>query len=295
MQKIGAYIIIRFFTEQVMTLLRSIPRIFPWLLKAIPRLFGWFITSGIPAIGKGIWGFFKLLLNGLPMYLGKIIIFFTELPFKIIGKLAGFLGKWKPIQKIGEELFYLRLRIVDGVKKFFTETISRYWNNIISWAKTALTNLPFGIGKAFKNIGSIIPAVTNIAKASKAIPVLGAVATAGFGAVESYKMFKEHGAAAGWATVTKTVAATGLAAAGMTPASLAVDLGGSALIHGALKLAEMREKNKEKATEQAKKDVIIQINAEGNPTPIETLKFELDEEDKIIDSMSLRLGTEGGP
>ena len=57
----------------------------------------------------------------------------------------------------------------------------------------------------------------------------------------------------------------------------------------------MREKNKEKATEQAKKDVIIQINAEGNPTPIETLKFELDEEDKIIDSMSLRLGTEGGP
>ena len=85
-------------------------------------------------------------------------------------------------------------------------------------------------GGIFKAMGRATGFLSVAAKATKAIPVLGAVATAGFGAVETYNVGRKYGWEAAVLTATKVATSTTLAAIGLTPASLAVDLAGSLAI-----------------------------------------------------------------
>ena len=83
-----------------------------------------------------------------------------------------------------------------------------------------------GIGKKLGG-GKLLTALGGVAKLTKAIPVVGALATAGFGAVEVGKAAMAGNYAKAGMLATKTVAATALTGVGMSAAGLAVDVGGT--------------------------------------------------------------------
>lgn len=135
-------------------------------------------------------------------------------------------------------------------KKLFGESIG----SLLKRIGKALTNVPI-FGKAFKALAEMGPGIKMAAKGSKAIPVLGAVATLGFGVAETIQNTKKYGLAAGLATAGKTALATGLAAGGQTYASLAVDMGGSLAINELAKRGMLG--NTKGVQEQYRQDVNV--------------------------------------
>ena len=83
-----------------------------------------------------------------------------------------------------------------------------------------------GLGKALGG-SKLLTAIGGVAKLTKAIPVVGAIATAGFGAIEVGKALAGGNYKKAAFLATKTVAATALTGVGMSAAGLAVDIGGS--------------------------------------------------------------------
>ena len=184
------------------------------LSKAAGRLvkfLGGLVFRALKGIGGLIW---KGAIGAVKWLFGSFRKFITESIKNLLGKLGSLLGK---------------LPLIGGTMKKL--------GNLGKGLFKGVTGLASGVGKAVGGKG-LLKAVGTAAKMSKAIPVLGSVATLGFGAVETYNNFKNHGWQAGLATAGKTIAATTLAATGNTVASMAVDIGGTMAINKFLKKKE---------------------------------------------------------
>ena len=183
---------------------------------SIGKILTWITTKLVPKLLSLGWTGIKLALR-------------TALP--VVGHiLTGIMdaGIWA-VKKLGEGMWGL-LKIAftkpaQWIKSGF-ETLSLWTMILIDKLSAKLGDLPI-IGRIFKALGRSTGFLKAAAQSTKAIPVLGAIATAGFGAVETYQVGRKYGWEAAVLTASKTAAATTLAAVGLTPMSLAVDLGGS--------------------------------------------------------------------
>ena len=245
---------------------------FVWGLKVIPRLIGvaWKVASFlIKMILPGFGHIIVAIVNGFGRLVGKIpqVLGWVAKSFRgwiddILLRLMLFrdsLMKWLrgALNLVPTVIKDFVTRLMSSLKRFIAETVK----NLLSKLGNLLGKLPL-VGGALKKLGGIgkglfggvsklaggigkavggkglLKMVGTVAKMSKAIPVLGSVATLGFGAVETYNNFKNHGWKAGLATAGKTIAATTLAATGNTVASMAVDMGGTLAINKFLKKKE---------------------------------------------------------
>ena len=227
-----------------------------WFKETDTRLQGWIITLIITQfknVGQLVLGMItgagKFVL-GLPMMLAKMsggLIKMFPLGKLVVGIISGVFKIATGIVKVGSSLLsklftaiVSPIKIIWGLLKQFPQKI---FSRVAELAKTILGSigkklgdLPL-IGGMFKKLGSggLMKTIGTMAKATKAIPILGAVATAGFGAAETWKAFQEHGVKAGLAYGTKTIAATALTGLGFSAAGLAVDVGGSMALGHAFK------------------------------------------------------------
>lgn len=225
-----------------------------WFKGTDTRMQGWIITffatqfARIPLLfgelGKLVWaiiqGVGKFVLS-IPGRLLKFTAHLVKSMFPVVGHIVVGLikGAWKLsmwiLKGIGGFIVKLGIKIVKDIgtaliklPKLIFAPFTGLVQKILKALGEKLGSLPV-IGGMFKKLagGGLLKAIGGMAKASKAIPVVGAIATAGFGAVETYQMAKKHGWKAGLAYGTKTVAATAMAAGGMTAGSLALDIGGT--------------------------------------------------------------------
>jgi len=205
------------------------------LLPGILGRFGAAVLKGFPLIGPAL------------VTIMKVGFILTKALFKVGWAIIKFFFSWYP-KLVGRLLGGAKDVAIGLLKKLLTEI------------GKAMGKVPI-IGKALSGLGKIGGVLKVAAKASKAIPVLGSVATLGFGAVETYQNYKKYGLGAAMATGVKTLAATGLAAVGATPASLAVDIGGSAAIHAAAKGLNLGKSGTQE-TEKTQTNITIVTNTE---------------------------------
>ena len=186
-------------------------KILIWGIKALPKLLGF---------GFRIAGFMlKAFLPGI----GHIVVGLTRVGVYIVkGIMKAALGIVRLAFKWTFKLIGLLVGKATGAAKGLIGTL-------LKKITTALSGMKF-FGGAFKKLGSALGFLKVAAKASKAIPVLGAVATLGFGVAETVSNTKKYGWQAGLATAGKTALAAGLAGVGQTYLSLGVDMGGSLAI-----------------------------------------------------------------
>ena len=232
-----------------------------FLFTTAGRVFGWFVQAYIlvlkvrtltNAILK--WAF-KFGV-GIIRWFGKFLIWGIKLLPKLIGfgfKIAGFLLKMLlpgighilvGITRVGGFIVKGIMKAAVGIIKFAFKWIFKGIGFLVSRSVAAGKGVLAGLlkkvtdalsgmkffGGAFKKLGGALGYLKVAAKASKAIPVLGAVATVGFGIAETVQNTQKYGWKAGLATAGKTALAAGLAAGGQTYASLAVDVGGGIAI-----------------------------------------------------------------
>ena len=195
----------------------------------------------------------KALFKAQVLKVTKLIL---NAPFKVFGfglKIAGFLLKMLlpgighilvGITKVGGFIVKGIMKAAVGIIKFAFKWIFKGIGFLVSRSVAAGKGVLAGLlkrvtdalsgmkffGGAFKKLGGALGYLKVAAKASKAIPVLGAVATVGFGIAETVQNTQKYGWKAGLATAGKTALAAGLAAGGQTYASLAVDVGGGIAI-----------------------------------------------------------------
>jgi len=173
------------------------------------------------AIGKAFWAVGRWVMDIIRPKLVAMV--------KPIVNLGKFVvdGIIKGITKLPGQIYRLFLKIVEQIMSKAGEILSkskvfgsigRTLGRMATLAKKAQD--PKVMSRALKSVGIA-------AKATKAIPVLGAAATLGFGMHETYRAYKEHGREAAFAYAGKTLAATTLTAGGASAAGLLVDVGGS--------------------------------------------------------------------
>jgi len=182
---------------------------------------GW-VSGFVKALGRAAWGIIKFAFTTLPRILWTMASGAIKLSMPIIGDII--VGG---INKIGSFFKW----ILSGV----TGILSSIMKRVINIAAKVLGGVPF-IGEGIKtlaknvNAGTMGKLLKHVAKGTRAIPVLGAVATAGFGIAETVDAYKKGGMDAAIATAVKTAVATGLTLHGNSMAGLAVDMAGTALI-----------------------------------------------------------------
>ena len=202
----------RFAVQLLAKVLAAPVQIITWAVRILPKLMG--------LIFKSLGTLLKILFPGF----GHLIVTITRIGFAIVRGIANAaygLIKW---------LFKWIFKGIGFLVSKAKEKAVLFIRTLLKKITTSLGNMKI-FGGAFQALGRNLGFLGTIAKASKAIPVLGSVATLGFGVAESVKNFKEHGLAVGLATVGKTVAATGLALAGQNYASLLLDVAGTAGIN----------------------------------------------------------------
>ena len=207
---------------------QKIVDLWDWFKGADTRVKGWIIT------------FFATQFAKIPKIIGFLIKlglkFVTTIPRLLFRASLGLVKMMFPV--IGK----MFITLASGLIKTITWLPRKIAGKIATDAKSLVTRLLKALGEKLGGLpliggfmkklsgGGILKAVGGLAKASKAIPFVGAVATAGFGAVETFQKAKEHGWKAGLAYGTKTLAATGMQAVGMSAGALALDIGGSAAL-----------------------------------------------------------------
>jgi len=171
--------------------------------------------------------------------LGKALAMFIKITLPGIGSLLvkGFL--------------IFKDKLVESVKSIL-KTIWTKLGEVIGKIK-----IP-GFGTLAKGIGSLGKGAKAVALGSKAVPVIGAAATLGFGAFETYRAYQKYGWKGAAAYGTKTLAATALTGFGMSPLGAAVDIGGSLALDQTFKLLVDQEHNDGTRTSQE-----ITPNAQG--------------------------------
>jgi len=171
------------------------PKMIPKLLSLLPSILRGLKTAAmflLKVVAPPVYGFFK--------FIGVVINWFKE-KFTLLRNS-------------------LKVKnLMEGLKKTIKGILSSLWEKL----GNVIGKIPM-LGKAGK-------ALKGMAVASKGIPVLGAVATAGFGMYETVRATQKYGWKAGLAYGTKTALATGLTLGGASAAGLAVDIGGSMLLN----------------------------------------------------------------
>ena len=179
-------------------ILTSMAKWFLFFPKMIPKL-----ISLLPAVLRG--------LKNAAMFLLKVFAPPVYRFFKVIGIVINWFKEKFTLLRNSVKV----KNIMDGLKRTIKTFMAGIWEKL----GAAVGKIPM-LGKAGK-------AIAGLAKASKAIPVLGAVATAGFGTYETIRATQKYGWKAGIAYGTKTALATGLTLGGASAAGLAVDVLGS--------------------------------------------------------------------
>lgn len=203
------------------------------------RVIGW-VTSGtlsalkgpgwlsglVKALGMAAWNIIKFSFTTLPRILWTMASGAIKLGMPMIGRFFVFI-----IEKIGGFFKW----ILDGVKGGLSTVFNWIFGKIVGLlGKIKFMGIGDKITKAAASLtakGGMGGLIKMMAKSTKAIPVLGAVATAGFGIAETVDAYKKGGMDAMIATAVKTAAATALTATGNSVAGLAVDMAGTALIN----------------------------------------------------------------
>ena len=189
---------------------------------------GW-VSGFIKALGRSAWGMIKFAFTTLPRILWTMASGAIKLGMPMIGNFFVFI-----IEKIGSLFKWILGGITGGLSTVFNWLFEK-----IVWI---LGKIKFmGIGEKITKAAASLTAkggmgglIKMMAKSTKAIPVLGAVATAGFGIAETVDAYKKGGMDAMIATAVKTAAATALTATGNSVAGMAVDMAGTALINRTL-------------------------------------------------------------
>ena len=208
----------------IVLIIKSIWNVATFILKPILGL-GRFIVVGIGKllltvgtfILKGLLGLGSFILKGVMKLPALIYKGALSLISMVMKGLGGVLGK---LPFIGGKIE----KMLGGV------------SNLVDSAKNP-KKLVEGIGKKLGG-GRLVTAIGGMAKLSKAIPVVGALATAGFGAFEVGKAVAQGNYAKAGMLATKTVAATALTGVGMSAAGLAVDVGGTLAANALFKKAQ---------------------------------------------------------
>jgi len=186
-------------------ILTSMTKWFLFFPKMIPRFLR--LLPAVLNAGK------NLLLGFMRIFTPKLYAF-----FKMMGRI---------ITWFKEKFTMLRnsvkvKNIMDGLKRAIKSILGNLWEKL----GNVIGKIPM-LGKAGK-------ALKGMAVASKGIPILGSVATAGFGTYEAIRAGQKYGWKAGLAYGAKTALATGLNLTpipGMSAAALAVDIGGSMVLN----------------------------------------------------------------
>ena len=172
------------------------------------------------------WNIIKFSFTTLPRILWTMASGAIKLGMPMIGRFFVFI-----IEKIGGFFKW----ILDGVKGGLSTVFNWIFGKIVGLlGKIKFMGIGDKITKAAASLtakGGMGGLIKMMAKSTKAIPVLGAVATAGFGIAETVDAYKKGGMDAMIATAVKTAAATALTATGNSVAGLAVDMAGTALIN----------------------------------------------------------------
>jgi len=200
------------------------------ILKDLPgKMFNWLTKDGpVADISRRVAQYATIF----PRFRTWLFQQALKMPMRILrglanGVLPGFGGKVIDL-------------LMDGIK--FVISSAKDWikgllQKLISKGGELIGKIPmFGkLGAAISKVAGGVGAFGKVAKAvavgSKAVPVIGSLATLGFGAAETYRAYQKYGL--GWETAAyagKTLAATGLTLTGNSMAGMAVDLGGTAAL-----------------------------------------------------------------
>ena len=201
------------------------------ILKDLPgKMFEWLTKTGpVAEISRRV----VQMATIFPKFRVWLVQQALKMPMRLLrglatGILPGFGGSLVDLIMVGIK------RVVSSAKDWIKGLISKVTGGI----GKALSNSRMfkGVGTAISKLAGGVGAFGKVAKAvavgSKAVPVIGSLATLGFGAAETYRAYQKYGL--GWETAAyagKTLAATGLTLTGNSVAGMAVDLGGSAALH----------------------------------------------------------------
>ena len=184
---------------------------FVWIMRKTGSLLDNMVKGILGALPLGsVW---KLIYS-----LGKTIFKFFGGIGLMLAKLLLKSGKWLITEGVGW--------LVGKLSGLAKKILGPIWDLVVKIGQ----KLPFGMGKAFKNIGSNLPMM---GKALKRVPVIGTVAQLGFGAYETIQATKKYGWEAGLAFGGKNLAAAGaglldVVAPGVgTVAAAGIDIGGT--------------------------------------------------------------------
>ena len=198
-----------------------------WINSGIDYLWGFLSGSGplgeikrrvvqfaimFPAFRNKIVGWALKLVPKIISGIGKTLAMLIKINFPILGK------------HFIDGLTWGKDKLMEAIKGL----IKGLWGKL----GEVIGKIPMmgKVGKALSGLGKGAKAV---AMGSKAIPVLGAAATLGFGAYETYRAYQNYGWKGAAAYGAKTLAATGLTLTGNSVAGLAVDVGGSMALNKA--------------------------------------------------------------
>ena len=200
------------------------------ILKDLPgKMFDWLTKDGpVADISRRVAQYATIF----PRFRMWLVQQALKMPMRILrglanGVLPGFGGKVIDLLMDGIKF------VISGAKDWIKGLLQK----LISKGGELIGKIPmFGkLGAAISKVAGGVGAFGKVAKAvavgSKAVPVIGSLATLGFGAAETYRAYKKYGL--GWETAAyagKTLAATGLTLSGNSMAGLAVDLGGTAAL-----------------------------------------------------------------
>ena len=236
---------------------QKIVDIWEWFKGTDTRVKGWIIAFFITQTGRLLkWlvtlpVFLLKLLFKIPGFLVKMTSglikmmfpFFGGIFVRAIGAVSGFFTSLggriiTPIKKLPELIYKGALSLISLIMKglggvlgklpFIGGKLEKMLGGV-SKLVTAAKNpkvLASSIGKVLGG-GKLLTALGGVAKLTKAIPVVGAVATAGFGAYEVSKAVASGEYAKAGALATKTVIATGLTGVGLSGLGLATDVIGT--------------------------------------------------------------------
>jgi len=213
------------------------------------------IPTWINALGEWLWDKFtgsgpvveaQRRIAQLALVFPKFRIWIVKFALSLPGKLMRLGGKLIAIMLktslpgIGHLLVkgfvYLKDLLIKGAKNL----LSGIWTKL--GEVVGKIKIP-GFGTLAKGIGSLGKGAKAVAMGSKAVPVIGAAATLGFGAFETYRAYQKYGWKGAAAYGTKTLAASALTFTGNSVAGMAVDIGGSAALGAAFKLTVEQEHN----------------------------------------------------
>ena len=243
----------KLWNEPVATLKALFEGLPQFIQAGLETFWGWLTASGpVAEIERQ----FVKLMAVFPAFRTAVAKFVAKIPGAVM-RLGGKLISWG-LKSMLPGIGHLIVAGVTKLKDFIINGIKTILKGVWGKLGQVLGKVPM-MGKAAKALTSMGGTAKALAMGSKAVPVIGSLATLGFGAVETYKAYQKYGWTGAAAYGAKTLAATGLTLTGNSVAGMAVDMGGSVLLDQAFKLTVDQEHHDGTRTSQE-----ISPNANGS-------------------------------